>query len=138
MGGGVFGVFGGPVGIVFGFVIAALVGGPIQLAMMSLTFVGPVVRYRYAAAVIGGALTGIFSVRAADMDTNISLTLAALIGGLGTYFVLRWCLKKPRLKVREKILPTDSQFSLRDTFIFLTIVVTICAVIASVARASGH
>jgi len=130
VGGGVFGAFGGPVGIVFGFVIAGAVGGPIQLAMLLLTVVGPLVRYRYLIAVLGGGLTGVFSVRAADIDTNISRSLAALIGGLGTYIVLRWCLEKPRLKnARDRILPTVSQFSLRDTFVFFTIVVSICAVI---------
>lgn len=134
-GGGVFGAFGGPVGIVFGIVIAGIVGGPIQLAMMLLTIVGPLVRYRYLVAVMGGALTGIFSVRAAEMDSNISRALAALIGGLGTYFVLRWCLtKSPLKKARDQILPTSSQFSLRDTFVFFTIVVTLCAVVASLSR----
>ena len=140
VGGSAFGVFAGPVGMVFGFFIAAAVGGPIHLAAFLLTLVGPLVRFRFALAVFAGMLTGVFSVASAmgggvSAESGTAMTLAAVIGGLATFLVLRWFLRKKWLKSqREELFPSENQFTLSETFVFFTIVVGIFAVAAAAVQ----
>lgn len=134
--GGLFGAFAGPPGIVIGFFIAAIVGGPIQLAAFLLTLFGPLVRFRKWVAVLAGSVTGVFSVRAAMADSGANpVFIAAIVGAVVTWAVIRWFLAKTWLKTHsDQIFPPSNRFTLFDTFYFLTVVALISIAVAAATR----
>lgn len=134
--GALFGIFAGPPGIVIGFFIAAVVGGPIHLAACLLTLFGPLVRFRQTTATLAGLLSGVFSVRAAMAENGTKpLVIAGVIGAVVTWAVTYWFLRETWLKkYRDQIFPTSNRFTLFDTFYFLTVVALISVVVAAVMR----
>jgi hypothetical protein len=121
LGGSLFGIIGGPVGMIFGFFIAIVVGAPIHFAAYFLTLVGPLVRIRMVVAILAGAATGAAAAQA-TFSTWLTMGLAAATGSATTFLVQRWFLKNTWLKDgRDVIAPTNYQFTLRDTLIFLSL-----------------
>ena len=126
IGGSLFGIIGGPVGMIFGFLIAFAVGAPIHGTVLLLTLVGPLTRFRFALAVVAGGLAGIFSTRAAGLNTTPMVT-AAFLGCATTFVTLRWFFARTSLGKRfANCSPATHQYSLGETFVFLTIVAALC------------
>lgn len=127
IGGSLFGIIGGPVGMIFGFLIALAVGVPIQGSALALTLVGPLAHFRFAVAILAGGLTGVFSSFAAFGNSPTPMITAAFLGSATTFVTVRWFFASTRLGKRyDECRPTTSRYTLSEVFIFLTIVAALC------------